>query len=154
MESQSLAHLTPMRNGLEIIKGISGCIEYQKECCEQDTRSPFVWDTHEQLIVYWDCIWSAVQRVSVNTHLISTQGFWPQSQVTIVESSNVFSTNKDVREGFTSYEHYVGSTRNHATSSFHVAKYCYKGYMALTCTREEHLKNQFVGEKHRCHPIV
>ena len=56
----------PMRNGPEIIKGISGFIDYWKKLCEEDiTRR--VRDTHEPLIVYWDRIRSALMTLGGNT---------------------------------------------------------------------------------------
>lgn len=105
---------------------------------------PFVRDTREPLIVYWDCIWSTLQTIGVYTRLIFTQGFWPQSQVTIVESNTAFYNNGDVREDFTSYDHYVGPTHNHLVPSFHVAIDCYKGCMGLTYAREEHPKTNLL----------
>jgi hypothetical protein len=84
----------PMRNGPEIIKGISRFIQYWKKLCEEDiTRR--VRDTHEPLIAYWDHIRSALLTPDVDTHSCLTQGFWPQSRVTIVESEAMFFSNGD-----------------------------------------------------------
>jgi hypothetical protein len=70
---------SPMRNGPEIIKGISGFIQYWKELCEEDiTRR--VRDTHELLIAYWDRIRSALIASDVDTHSCLTQGFWLQNE--------------------------------------------------------------------------
>ena len=46
-----------MRNRPEIIKGISGFIDYWKELCEENITKR-VRDTHEPLSVYWDHICS------------------------------------------------------------------------------------------------
>jgi hypothetical protein len=101
----------PMRNGLEIIKGISGFIEYWKELCDEDITR-LVRDTHEPLIAYWDRIRSALMTLDGDTRTTLTQGFWPQSRLAVVESDTMFFSNGDVREKFAMDEHYVGPARN------------------------------------------
>ena len=78
-----------MRNGPKIIKGISGFIQYWKELCEEDITAR-IRDTHEPLIVYWDRIRLALLAPNVNTYSCLTQGFWPQSRVTIMEYEAMF----------------------------------------------------------------
>jgi len=125
-----------MRNGPEIIKGISGFIPYWKELYEEDiTRR--VRDTHEPLIAYWDRIRSALLAPDVETHSCLTQGFWPQSRVTIVESEAMFFDNGDIREEFAADDHYVGPARNRPAPSFRVAVDCYEGYMILVRPEDE-----------------
>ena len=69
----------PMRNGPEIIKGISGFIEYWKELCEEDiTRR--VRDTYKPLIAYWDHIRSALMTLrghpyDFDTRILATKTF-------------------------------------------------------------------------------
>ncbi len=126
----------PMRNGPEILKGISGFIQYWKEMCEEDiTRR--VRDTHEPLIAYWDRIRSALMTSDVDIRPCLTQGFWPQSRVTIVESEAMFFSNGDVREEFAVDDHYVGPARNRPAPSFRVAVDCHEGYMVLVRAGDE-----------------
>ena len=131
---------SPMRNGPEIIKGISGFIQYWKELCEEDiTRR--VRDTHEPLIAYWERIRSALLAPDVDTHSCLTQGFWPQSRVTVVESEAMFFNNGDVREEFAADDHYVGPARNRPAPSFRVGVDCHEGYLLLVrAGDEEHPK--------------
>jgi hypothetical protein len=103
--------LDPVKNGPEIIKGISGFIEYWKELCDEDIIRR-VRDTHEPLIAYWDRIRSALMTLDGDTRKILTQGFWPQSRLAVVESNTMFFSNGDVREEFAMDEHYVGPARN------------------------------------------
>ena len=120
----------PMRNGLEIIKGISGFMEYWKELCEEDiTRH--VKDIHEPLIAYWDRIRFALMILCNDTCTTLTQGFWPQSRLTVVESDTMFFNSEDVREEFAMDEHYVGPTCNRSAPLFRVGVDCYKSYMVL-----------------------
>ena len=58
-----------MRNGSEIIKGISRFVEYSKELSWEDiTRR--IWNTHEFLIVYWDRIHLALLTLGIDTRMI------------------------------------------------------------------------------------
>ena len=67
----------PMRSGPNIIKNISGFIQYWKEMCEEDiTRR--VWDIHEPLIAYWDRIRSTLMVPDVHTHSYLRQDFGHQ----------------------------------------------------------------------------
>ena len=126
----------PMRNGPEIIKGIFGFIEYWKEFCEEDiTRR--VRDTHKSLIAYWDSIRSALMTYSEDTRTTLTQGFWPQSRLTVVKSDTMFFSNGDIREEFAVDEHYVGPTRNQPAPSFRMGVDCHEGYMVLVRTGDE-----------------
>ena len=59
-----------------------------------------VQDTHELFITYWDCICSALLTLGVDTHTTLIQGFWPQSQLIVVESDTMLFSNGDVREEF------------------------------------------------------
>ena len=120
----------PMRNGTEIFKDISGFIQYWKEMCKEDiTRR--VQNTHEPLIVYRDRICSALKTFDVNIRSCLTQGFWPQSRITIVKSKAMFFNNGDVREEFAADDHYVGLAHNRPAPSFCVVVDCYKGYMKM-----------------------
>src|ERR1700737_4804700 len=100
-----------MRNGPEIIKDISGFIEYWKELCEEDIARR-VRDTYEPLISYWDHIRLALMTLGGDTRTTLTQRFWPQSRLTVVESDTMFFSNGDVREEFAMDDHYVGPTHN------------------------------------------
>ena len=79
----------PMKNGPEIIKNISGFIEYWKKLYEEDI-SERVRDTYEPLIAYWDRIRLALMSFSDDTHTTLTQEFWPQSCLMIVKSETMF----------------------------------------------------------------
>jgi hypothetical protein len=115
-------------------------IEYWKELCEEDITK-YVRDTHEPLIAYWDRIRSALIVPDVDTHSCLTQGFWPQSRVTIVESEAMFDNNGDVREEFAADDHYVGPARNRPALSFRVGVDCHEGYLLLVhAGDEEHPK--------------
>ena len=129
-----------MRNGLEIIKGITGFIEYWKKLCKEDiTRR--MRDTKEPLITYWDCIRSALITLSSDTRTTLTQGFWPQSRLTVVDSNTMFFSNGDVREEFAVDEHYVSLVRNRPVPSFRMGVDCHERYMVLIrAWDEEHPK--------------
>ena len=119
---------------------ISGFIQFWKELCEEDIIRR-VRDTHEPLIVYLDRIRSALLAHDDDTHSCLTQGCWPQSQVTIVESEAIFFSNGDVREEFVVDDHYVGPAHYRLASSFYVAGDCHEGYMVLVrLGYEEHPK--------------
>ena len=76
----------------------------------------------------------------VGTHSCLIQEFWPQSQLTIVDSEAMFFSNGDVREKFVADNHYIGPTRTCPASSFRAAVDCSEGYMVLIRLRdEEHL---------------
>ena len=66
-----------------------------------------------------------------------TQGFWPQSRLTVVESDIMFFSNGNVREEFAIDEHYVGPARNQPAPSFRVGVDCHKGYMVLVRAEDE-----------------
>jgi hypothetical protein len=83
------------------------------------------------LIAYWDRIRSALVTVDGDTYMILTQGFWPQSHLTVVESDTMFFSNGDVWEEFAMDEHYVGPARNQPAPSFYVGVDCHEGYLLL-----------------------
>src|SRR5665213_3542773 len=130
----------PMRNGPDIIKGISGYIEYWKELCEEDITR-VVRDTHKPLIEYWDRIRTTLQEGGVDTHTNLTQGFWPQSRVTALGTDAMFFSNGEVHEEFAADEHYVGPACQRPPPSFRVALDCHEGYMVFVrAGDEEHPK--------------
>ena len=142
-----------MRIGPKIIKGISVFIEYWKEVCEEDITIR-VMGTHEQLIVYWDCIHSTFRALGGNTRMTLTQEFWLQSCLKIVESNIMFFNNGDVhkssqRTSLTSALGAIGRQRRFvwvliATNLIWVS---YKHEMKRT-------PNQFGWWKHCLHPIL
>ena len=120
----------PVRNEPEIIKGISGFIEYWIELYEEDiTRR--IRNTHEPLIAYWDRICPPLITLGVDTHTTLTQKIWPQNRLTVVESNAMFFNNKDVCEEFAIDEHYVGLVHNCLAPSLRVDVNCHEGYMVL-----------------------
>ena len=129
-----------MKNGPEIMKGISRFIDYWKELCEENiTRR--VRNVHEPLIVYWDRIHSALMTLGGDTYTTLTQRFWPQSRLTVVETNTMFFNNGDIREEFAMDEHYVGPARNRTAPSFRVSVDCHECYMVLVqAWDEEHPK--------------
>ena len=56
LDAEPTSHtFDPMKNGLKIINGMYGFIQCWKKLCEEDITIS-VWDTHEVLVAYWDCI--------------------------------------------------------------------------------------------------
>ena len=76
-----------------------------------------------------------------DTRTTLTQGFWPQSRLTVVDSDIMFFSNGGVREQFAMDEHYVSPARNRPALSFRVGVDCHQGYLVLVRVgNEEHPK--------------
>ena len=72
-----------------------------------------------------------------------TQGFWPQSRLTVVKSVAMFFDNEDIWEEFAMNVHYVGSARNRPALSFRVGVVCHESYMVLVRAGDESTPIQF-----------
>ena len=120
----------PMKNEEEIIKGISGFINYWKGLCAED-NTEVVRGQYGRLIPYWECVLSNLRNPTHVTPSVLKQGFWPNSRATILQSQAMYFCNGDVREEFDVDESYVGPLRDRPQPSFRVAVDCHEGYMVL-----------------------
>ena len=141
------------KNGLKIIKGIFGFIEYWKELYEKDITK-HVKDNYEPLITYWDCICSALMTLGGDTSMTLRQGFWPHNRLIVVKSDTMFFDNGDVRKEFAMDEHYIGPVHNWLVLSFRVGVDWHDGCMVLIQAKDEGTLSQFGWWKHCYHSIL
>ncbi len=115
----------PMRSLDDIVKGISGFIQYWEKLSAEDSSGEYR-RRYEHLSYYWRGVKNALALPTESYNLLR-DGFWPQSRInhTLEDQYNEAGTS---REEFDEDEVYIGQRRDRPAPSFRVARDLYDGY--------------------------
>ena len=127
----------PIKNLEDIVKGISGFIQYSWESLRVVDVSGSCWHCYEGWIQYWIRVCAALADLHQDTPLILRHRFWPQTHVDIQALKASLMENEEVREEFDVDNHYVEPASNHPPPSFHIAVDCHVGYMLNLHPKDE-----------------
>ena len=120
----------------DIIKGILGFIQYGECLWVVDVGGSFH-HPYGTWVGYWICVHSTFTYLHQNSPLTLRHGFWLQSHVDVPTLEARILGNKEVREEFNEFKHYVGPTSNRSPPSFRDAMHCQEGSMLILHLEDE-----------------
>lgn len=121
----SAVPLKPMKGVNDIVKGLSGFINYWDDLCRADVSGEHR-RRYENVVRYWCGVKAALQEpLPVSSVLID--GFWPTTRVEATEADHFDEDGEDL-EDYGEDEPYVGPLRDRPQPSFRVARDLYEGY--------------------------
>ena len=126
----------PMKNLEDILKGISGYIQYWENLKTSDVGGS-CWHRYGSWIQYWTRVRDALADLHQDSPRTLRQGFWPQTRVDVQASEVCMLENGEVREEFDVDDHYVGPASERPPPSFRIAVDCHEGYMLLLRAGDE-----------------
>ncbi|KAG0581688.1 hypothetical protein KC19_3G000300 [Ceratodon purpureus] len=114
-----------MRSLEDIVKGISGFINYWETMCTEDRTGEYR-RRYEHLVFYWRAVKAALE-VPIEPSIALRDGFWPSTRVDEILEDQYGEDGK-LREEFGEDDPYVGELRARPQPSFRVARDVYEGY--------------------------
>ncbi len=115
----------PMRSLDEILKGITGFINYWDTLSAADTTGEYR-RRYEHLSYYWRGVKNALSLPSESFDVLR-DGFWPHTRITRTEEDQYTEVGA-MREEFDDDEVYIGQRRDRPPPSFRVLRDLFDGY--------------------------
>ena len=107
----------PMKNLKDIVKGLSGVIQYWESLKIVDVGGS-CWHRYGSWIQYWTRVRVALANLHQDSPLTLRQRFWPQTCVDLQPLKGNLLENGEVCEEFDVDDHYIGLASNRPPPSF------------------------------------
>ena len=126
----------PMKNLEDILKDISGYIQYWKSLKIADVGGS-CWHRYGSWIQYWTRVCVALADLYQDSLHTLRHEFSPQTRVNVQALKACLLLNGEVRKEFDVDDHYVGLANQRLPPSFRIVVDCHENYMLILCPRNE-----------------